>query len=732
MEDDPTVRLPPLSNWKAQTYGYGFLLDRSLAPDYNGTLSIGDIVAPNPEDLHMLNLNPQSIAYSEPIATEVTFTQGGGKNVESRGGVLKSCVIRGTTGLLPPVAPHATHMSRIKPISSSLDPTAPAAFTLPSDRATGFYEFYRLRQLFRKFMAERRAGQFIFMHWLDFKGDEFWSIEPKRFDLERGRFTYSYSIQFDLIEPSEKPLIEYQFGGAFSDVITVDRSRTLVGSRSAAASPGKFGLLNGSPLSSPLDTATRRTLQRFLQLATSGSAFVTRFTVGVVAVKMQAVLRGLGLVQQFFANLASIRRALLDLPTTLFSQLYSALQGLSDAINDGATPAAFKRDLNEWYLEVRFMLDSFTSYNQGRFGQTPGQMLVAENEKWTTPRAQTGTYNNLMTEPTGSTGTPAVNPFMGASGFDLIGDVRRMSRITAMQAEDVLTGESIWDVAFRLLGDVNRFVDLVILNKLQQPYIVASSFDKPPGTIAWGEQILIPVAADTASLTTAEPIDPGTRSFSGTVSLVGTTTSLIDDDVASGQWREHEWVGYTVEITSGAALGDKRVITANTEDTLTINRAWSAALTIGTTYKIYLEVFTRRLPITPESRAYGRDILVAFALRRGVVTDGTLDCMLGPNGDLAMVDGSENFEQAITVRLNTPQGANLIHPTYGVADVIGRAVEPNMMALYTFYTRRGLLSDPRVQAVERPQFVTDGGALYFTVTIQPVRVQRTALFRVAV
>jgi len=113
--EDPSVKMPPLANWVAQTFAYGFLLDRSAVLDYSGNAAPNQsgrsgFDSPQPDDLHLLNLNPQQLSMQEPLATAIAPTQGGGKFIESRGGVMKTLTIHGTTGFLPPVAPYATHM----------------------------------------------------------------------------------------------------------------------------------------------------------------------------------------------------------------------------------------------------------------------------------------------------------------------------------------------------------------------------------------------------------------------------------------------------------------------------------------------------------------------------------------------------------------------------------------------------------------------------------------------
>jgi hypothetical protein len=694
--DNAVLRMPPPENWCEQTFGYGFYLDYTLATDYSGSLRpnlgvVGQV--PFAEAMHMLNLNPKDIQVEEPKATEILKTQGGGKFIESRGDVEKTIHISGTTGLLPPTAAFAEHMK--PPTRSQLEGSNALLGAYLHAHSSGFYEFYHLRQLFRRFGVERKKGESVHMHWLDFKGDEFWVIEPRRFSMTRGKFTYQYNISFDCIVPSEAPILKM--------------------------TQRPSNLLSGLPMNAYLDTPTRAWFTRMGQLSSKAKKFVQRFALGVVGLKMQEVISIFTQLQSVLADAAAIRRAALDVPLGFYRQLDSALTGLRDSY-DQLAGDAFKSEVNEWFLEMQFLTDRMRTHHSRRFSQSPGQALVEANTTFTTPEGRNGFTSSLMEEPAGSTGELRMSPTLGTSGFDLIGSVQQMAAVTALRREDVLTGETIFDVAQRVLGDVHRFVDLIVLNNLQSPFIVADSTDKPVGTLAWGESIMVPTSDASGSYATAVPVDTAVPAIQGTVDAPSATTTVVDTDM---EWRIDQWAGFTVEFTSGANDGEKRVITENTATALTVNRAWLAAPAIGDTYKVYLELFSRRRPVTAETRAYGRDIMAVF-------TPTGITCMLGPSGDLMSVEGEENFKQAMTMRLQTPQGSNKLHPKYGTPDVIGRRLEPNTLALYTFFSRQSLLADPRVARVERPTYTVQNGVMTFEAAIQAVRTQKTTLFRVAV
>ena len=75
-------------------------------------------------------------------------------------------------------------------------------------------------------------------------------------------------------------------------------------------------------------------------------------------------------------------------------------------------------------------------------------------------------------------------------------------------------GESLQRLALRELGDAERWVDLVLLNGLQPPYLTADPGQVGPGVLAYGAVLVAPGAAASAS------IDPA--------ALFGTDLSLIN------------------------------------------------------------------------------------------------------------------------------------------------------------------------------------------------------------
>jgi phage baseplate assembly protein W len=206
----------------------------------------------------------------------------------------------------------------------------------------------------------------------------------------------------------------------------------------------------------------------------------------------------------------------------------------------------------------------------------------------------------------------------------------------------------------------------------------------------------------------------------GTVTAAGVKN--LED--SSQTWREGQLIGFTVTL-----LDQKRVITDNTSTKISINRDWDFLPLVGDKFSVELVQFSMRKPVSPEDRAFGRDVLLVFSNFSSVGMVG--DIRLNARGDLASVEGYENFEQALTIVMNTPKGSNRFHLGYGVGLVVGQQqrIDDSSVLLYTFSVRQSLLRDPRVDKVLNPRYSFEGGVSTFEAEVQPVAIRTAKYFR---
>ena len=84
------------------------------------------------------------------------------------------------------------------------------------------------------------------------------------------------------------------------------------------------------------------------------------------------------------------------------------------------------------------------------------------------------------------------------------------------------------------------------------------------------------------------------------------------------------------------------------------------------------------------------------------------------NGDLAVVGGVNNLEQALTNRYSTLIGARIRNEVYGIQANIGDAVKASS-ALIEASVHQTTVEDPRIDSIEDINFIGDGDKLYVSV-----------------
>jgi hypothetical protein len=161
-----------------------------LAMDLSGVLGED----PNKQaSSYFFNLHPKAINLSEPFATQIIPTQGGGVYTESQGVILRTLSITGTTGYRPSLA-------NVSPTSK--DGTIPWTPGEP----TGYLNFLKLRNVFRNYSDLKRDQSLaykVYMVWFNNREQEAWFFEPSAFTTSRDAsspFTYTYSISGTLIQ----------------------------------------------------------------------------------------------------------------------------------------------------------------------------------------------------------------------------------------------------------------------------------------------------------------------------------------------------------------------------------------------------------------------------------------------------------------------------------------------------------------------------------------------------
>lgn len=647
---------------------------------------------------------PRELQMRNPYATAVTVMQDGGKVVESAGQVIRPVTLSGTTGFLPPntaVAPKPTS-GRLVPNAVDVDGQLGAI--------SGYLAFQKLRYLFNLYGDERRRGNLdVKLHFFDYKNDDFWRIEPKSFDMVRSSrrpMSYEYNIQFECLERADAVVSRDAETGPIAGIPSLFTSNARVNTGNVGGVLAKVaGALSAASKSSIISAVSR-----FADMVTSGLDFLKHCD-AVVQRAFQATLNKLDAVVGFFANVHDTFFTLLDTVPTLMAQLSSSLAGLFDTIHKFA-PDNIAQELNAWALEVTTLADHM-AVQVGFLVASQAQRDVRDtDQRFSQGRMKQGATTDLMQEPAGGAGAPDANPFIGASGLSLVTDVDGLANASQHVAVIIHNGEDVYSLARRVFGKAERFVDVVLLNKLEFPFIVADATTKPPNTLAWGEYVMVPAPVRATATTISDAVDTSAiPTTSGTVDTASLPSQLID---STARWLPDQWVGYSVTAVTGG-LGQTLICNGNTDTHLTLSGNWIITITPGvTTYSVAYARFDPRRPVTAETRAFGVDLLAVFG------ADGRCDAALGATGDLAVARGIDNFFQAITLRARCPLGEHPFHRSYGMSVPVGRPFTDDVGVLYSFAVRQSLLSDPRVGKVRNVQLNLRGDTAFASLEVQPV------------
>ena len=693
---------------KAFRYAFAMLNENESPPDVDGSVDDYNPTSVVNGGRFVTLLLPQQLSWREPYATVVTVMQDGGKVVESKGGVLRIGTISGTTGFLPPHSPIAA----LKPSSASgLVPNV-ADIDAALGLYSGYLAFQKLRYLFRMYADQRRLGNInVRLHFFDYKNDDFWRVEPESFDWQRSSrrpMSYDYNVQFKALEYSDVYVKKVGLVGSAGSLLS-GATRAAAFNNVATNDGIVSKIAGGGSLTSK--TGLLAAVARLSSLASSGLAFLDNCD-AVVQRAFQFALNNVNAVVGIFQAANDAFFAQLNLASSLIADTSAEIDFLTNTAEEFA-PSNINAEINEWALETRRLIDNMGVQVGALAASQPQQDVKNTDVAFSQGRMKQGATTDLMQEPAGGSGSPDQNPFIGASGLSLVTDVDALANNSQYTTVYVNSGDDIFALARRTLGDVNRFIDLVLLNQLEAPYIVSSLTQKPPNTLAWGESIRVPATSqNTTGTTIADGVDTSVvPTTGGTVTTSSLPSQLID---TTASWMPDQWVGYSVAATTGST-SQTLICQGNTATQLTFGSNWTITITPGTTtYTITYNLFSPRRPVTPDARAYGQDLLVVYG------SDGRCDIQLGATSDLAAASGLDNLFQAISLRARCPAGMHPFHPDYGMPAPVGRPFTDSVSLLAVFFMRRSLLSDPRVGAVTNVQLDDSGDTLMLNMTVQPV------------
>jgi hypothetical protein len=113
--------------------------------------------------------------------------------------------------------------------------------------------------------------------------------------------------------------------------------------------------------------------------------------------------------------------------------------------------------------------------------------------------------------------------------------------------------------------------------------------------------------------------------------------------------------------------------------------------------------------LSPVVKKYGRDLQLSSP---GASAGADLvDIEVSQRGDLATIEGVPNVNQAMQIKFGTERGDLPIHPEFGAAFPVGTKLLLGRIQEFAVNTRRTLLSDDRVDSVEKLRIFSEADVL---------------------
>jgi hypothetical protein len=250
-------------------------------------------------------------------------------------------------------------------------------------------------------------------------------------------------------------------------------------------------------------------------------------------------------------------------------------------------------------------------------------------------------------------------------------------------------GLTIEQIAARYLGDPQRWLEIVTLNNLRDPYIDENGFQRTLLSNASGRQITISSVADMyigqRVVLKSSTQSPSARRILG-IDRLSDTSYLLSLD------------------------GEP-----NLDNFIVFDKAYLQAYlpgTVNSQQKIFipsdLELPQEPNILVPTSVA--SDPLVGLSKVDWLLTD-TGDLAVNSFGDLRYAAGITNIVQALKLKIATPKGSMLMHPDYGLGIRAGiMSSDVNVQDIYNNINKL-IEEDPRFQGLDSLQISLNGPTL---------------------
>ena len=468
---------------------------------------------------YYLDIPPQSITQKEVFATNIQATRKG-IIVESEGVVFKDIVIQGTTGVFPGHrggfnGPQANFTDITAP------PSAPAGVDAKTGRSkdssekvvSGYEEFLGLRQFFLNYAADKvKTNGDLFLVFLNEKDNQSLIVEPLEFTMERSSkspMTYNYKI---VLKSIGNLTSAFRIKENANPLNVLDKIGNVAANVSAAVGQGRAAINATAGLFRKTFQAIDQTINGPLlqvQMACEDLANGFNDTLALPA----TFVRNFNQSTLLLRDLVKALESKLEGATTksekiaLTAQLNAANLALANAENANAVPiprsfiTAAKATLtaqSDNFADSLNLGDPLYDQIKGRVvTSNPSPLKVASDDEL----ILLGNLSNMAAQ---MNSVLASNNMFESDAETAFENARKaFEDPTVPQSEQLVTinkpdlvkealienNDTLERMASRMLGNANRWPEIVVLNRLKPPYIDPAGGDgvRKPGT-----RLLIP------------------------------------------------------------------------------------------------------------------------------------------------------------------------------------------------------------------------------------------------
>ena len=438
----------------------------------------GSFVGPTGQEgeaVFHLPIAPDQFDYDLPYAVELSPQQEGGVISEEAGFIVGEIRISATTGY------------KLRPDRSLTFSAEGGRFTgllgtpaVNFDDLSGQMHFWLLAQRcfegYSQLKKDPEHGPNTRLELHVMKDDLHLEVIPRRFKITRSaakeRVTYRYEITLSVIGEAEDVRYEAPDERDLFDKIGDTLSAVRQGAQSISAAITDLSAAIGEL--SRFASGIAGLIDDLKGIVDSATSFVTG-TKSFFDIPAAALDRVVGLVES--------TAALLEEAESLPADVYQSLMGVNDSLD--AIKVAARDHFQESWSQVA---EKYNAETEPGFGEDVSDPVQAEIDDKETEAAES---QGLMTVDSAFGG--AVKP----------GDKQRQGLSAAQRrlagreysgfAERVVgQGDTVQSLAAKHLGDARKWLDLVIVNRLQPPYITNGA--RVPHTLTVGDNVIVPIA----------------------------------------------------------------------------------------------------------------------------------------------------------------------------------------------------------------------------------------------